>query len=78
MAYLPSASMGTALEMYEAAQAGATVLTITPLAANWVVRAYSDEIFADLPGLEAYLSSDRLGELLHRKGPQRARLAPPR
>jgi nucleoside 2-deoxyribosyltransferase len=38
IAYLPQASMGTALEMWEAWRAGVPVIAITPLAANWVVR----------------------------------------
>jgi hypothetical protein len=74
VAYLPSASMGTALEMYEAARHGAAVLTITPLSANWVVRAYSDHIFPDLQAFEAFLSTGSLAELLSRKAfPNRPR-----
>ncbi|HUS92866.1 MAG TPA: hypothetical protein VM695_13490 [Phycisphaerae bacterium] len=64
VAYLPSASMGTAIEMHEAARAGAVVLSVTPMAANWVVRAYSDRIFTDLESFEAFLGSGGLGELL--------------
>ena len=64
LAWLPSASMGTAIEMHEAARAGALVLTVTPMAANWVVRAYSDRIFADLAELEAFLASPEAAELL--------------
>lgn len=67
VAYLPSASMGTALEMYEAARAGATVLTITPLAANWVVRAYSDRVFADVGRFEDFLKTGKLPPLVRRK-----------
>lgn len=68
IAYLPSASMGTAIEMYEAWRGGAMVLTITPLAANWVVRSYSDRVFADLAGLEAFLAQGGLEELARQKG----------
>ncbi len=39
IAYVPTASMGTALEMYRAYQAGVPVVTISPLATNWVVKA---------------------------------------
>ena len=67
VAYLPSASMGTALEMYAAARAGAVVLTITPLAANWVVRAYSDRIFADVRAFEHFLQAGKLAALLKLK-----------
>ena len=64
LAWLPSASMGTAIEMHEAARAGALVLTVTPMAANWVVRTHSDRIFADLAELEAFLASPEAAELL--------------
>ena len=64
VAYLPSASMGTAVEMHEAARGGAVVLTITPMAANWVVRAYSDRIFPDVEALERFLADGGLAELL--------------
>lgn len=64
VAYLPSASMGTAVEMYEALRGGAIVLAITPMAANWVVRAYSHKIFPDLPAFESFLASGELANLL--------------
>jgi hypothetical protein len=64
VAYLPSASMGTAIEMTEAVRAGAVVLTITPLAANWVVRAYSDAVFPDVASFEAFGASGKLARLM--------------
>jgi len=67
IAYLPGASMGTAIEMHEAARNGAAVLAITPLKANWVVRAYSDEIFPDIPAFERFLAVGGLEKLLLRK-----------
>ena len=68
IAYLPSASMGTALEMYEAWRNGAIVLTVTPLAANWVVQSYSDAILSDLEQLEAFLGSGEFDALAVAKG----------
>ena len=68
VAYVPSASMGTAIEMYEAARNGAVVLTISPMAGNWVLRAYSDRIFADLAAFESFLASGELDVLLESKG----------
>lgn len=61
--YLPSASMGTAIEMYEAYRAGKLVVTISPLAANWVVRLYSHVIVPDLAAFEALLASGQLDTL---------------
>lgn len=72
IAWLPSASMGTAIEMYEARRSGAAVVTITPMAANWVVRAYSDRILPDLAALEDFLASGELGKLQAEKPRQAA------
>jgi len=74
VAYLPEASMGTALEMAAAAEAGAVVLTITPLSANWVVRLYSDRVVPDVAALEELLTGGELAALRARK--RRAREAP--
>ena len=38
IAYVPEASMGTAIEMWEAHQHARVVVTITPLSHNWVVQ----------------------------------------
>jgi hypothetical protein len=74
VAYLPSASMGTAIEMYRAWQCGAVILTITPMTANWVVRAYSDRIFPDVESFEAFLDTDELHQLItHKRRTKRAK-----
>ncbi len=67
VAYLPGASMGTAIEMYEAACNRTVVLTISPLEANWVVRAYSDRVFPDITAFEAFLAAGELHGILARK-----------
>ena len=67
IAYVPSASMGTAIEMYEAASGGAVVLTITPMDANWVIRAYSDRIFPDFAAMEVFFAGGELDKLLESK-----------
>jgi hypothetical protein len=51
VAYLPEASMGTAIEMWQAHRNGAQVLTISPMVANWVVKLLSSRVF---PSLEAF------------------------
>ena len=50
IAYVPTASMGAALEMYVAHERGVPVVTISPLAENWVVRALSRWVFPDMEG----------------------------
>jgi hypothetical protein len=69
--WLPEASMGTAVEMLSAARGRAVVLTVTPMSANWVVRAYSDVVLADLDALDDFLAGDELERLLERKQRER-------
>jgi len=57
VAYVPSASMGTAIEMWSAYQSGVRVYTISPLADNWVVHSLSERIFPDIPAFTAFVAS---------------------
>ena len=68
IAYVPSASMGTAIEIYEAARNNAIVLTISPMTPNWVLRAYSHRIFPDVEALEQFIATDGLDELIESSG----------
>lgn len=56
VAYLPEASMGTAIEMWEAYNHRVPVWTITPMKYNWVVRITSTKIFSSIEELEDYLA----------------------
>ena len=56
--------MGTAVEMWEAHRAGATILAITPLEHNWVVRFLSHHVFRDLEEFEVSIRSGELATLL--------------
>jgi len=58
--YLPEASMGSSIEMWEAHHRGNPVFTITPLASNWVVRILSDRV---LPGIGEFEQFVRSGEM---------------
>ena len=60
VAVLPEASMGTAIEMWEAYQHGALVVTISPMKHNWAVKYLSHELYADMPEFETALESGRL------------------
>ena len=64
IAYVPQASMGTAIEMWEAAQAGKLVVAISPLAHNWAIRFCSHRIYSTLPEFAEALESGELEELL--------------
>jgi hypothetical protein len=48
VAYVPEASMGTAIEMWEAHRHARKVVTITPLIHNWVVQLTSDAVYRDV------------------------------
>ena len=58
VAYVPQASMGTAIEMWQAFQAGARIYTISPLTENWVVKFLSDRVFATLDEFIQFVEGD--------------------
>jgi len=60
VAYLPAASMGTAIEMWEAYHHGVAVVCISPMAKNWTIRFLSHAIYPDLAAFEADLASGQL------------------
>jgi len=60
VAFAPEASMGTAVEMWEAWKNGAIVAAISPMSENWVIKFLSDVLYADL---DAFLNALRSGEL---------------
>jgi hypothetical protein len=60
VAYVPSASMGTAIEMWNAHQSSVPVYTICPLADNWVVRSLSQRIFPDMGAFAMFVASGGL------------------
>jgi len=60
IAYVPSASMGTAVEMWSAYQGSVRVYTISPLADNWVVHSLSERIFPDVAAFAAFVASGGL------------------
>ena len=64
LAFVPEASMGTAIEMWEAYCAGRTVVTISPLKHNWAVKFLSHVLYADVEEFEAELKSGRLARRL--------------
>ena len=66
IAYVPEASMGTAVEMWEAYRAGKPILTISPLAGNWVVRFLSTRVFPSLETFESFVAEGELERLLER------------
>ena len=63
LAYVPEASMGTAIEMWEAYEHGrGAVVTISPMHHNWAVRFCSDLVYADNETFEKELISGTLAQ----------------
>ncbi|QDU95750.1 hypothetical protein [Lignipirellula cremea] len=63
IAFVPEASMGTAIEMWEAHEhGGGAVIAISPLDKNWAVRFCSHAIY---PTLEAFETALIAGEIEH-------------
>ncbi len=63
IAYTPEASMGTAIEMWQAYQAGVPIITISPMTANWVIRHLSDVVLPDLDSFRAWAAGDGFDKL---------------
>jgi hypothetical protein len=64
LAFVPEASMGTAIEMWEAHQHGRAVIAISPLDHNWSVKFCSHEIYPDVAAFEAALADGRVRQLI--------------
>ena len=70
--YVPEASMGTALEMWEAYRGGKPIFAISPLVYNWVVRCLATRVFADLEEFCAFVASGDFERSLRSTAGQRA------
>lgn len=64
VAFVPEASMGTAIEMYEAYRSGVPVLTVSPMETNWSVRLLSERVFPDLAAFEEFARDGGVARLL--------------
>ena len=64
LAFVPEASMGTAIEMWEAYRHGAAVITISPLKHNWAVKFLSHAIYEDLSEFETALESGEIMRII--------------
>jgi hypothetical protein len=70
VAFVPEASMGTAIEIWEAKQGDAVVVTISPMKHNWAVKFLSDLLY---PDLDAFLVDMETGRLERQIQLQRSR-----
>lgn len=60
VAFVPEASMGTAVEMWEAYRNGVSIFCISGLTENWVVKLLSSQVFATLEAFEAFVTNGGL------------------
>ncbi|WP_254507316.1 hypothetical protein [Anatilimnocola floriformis] len=60
IAFVPEASMGTAIEMWEAWRANRVVIAISPLTLNWTIKYCSHLVYVDLVSFQADLASGDL------------------
>jgi len=63
IAYLPEASMGTAIEMWQAYGEGVPILSISPMTVNWVVKFLSAWVFATLEDFAEFVASGGLEKM---------------
>lgn len=62
--YVPQASMGSALEMWAAYEAGARIIAISEMTRNWVVQSLSAHILPTLDDFLAFIEEGGLSEHL--------------
>ena len=63
IAYLPSASMGTAIEMWRAYEFRVPIISISPLTTNWTIRLLSDRNFETIDDFQAFISENDIGKI---------------
>jgi hypothetical protein len=64
IAYLPEASLGTAVEIWECHKAAVPIVAISPMAHNWVLRFFTDTILPDLDAFARWLTPQTYADLL--------------
>jgi hypothetical protein len=62
--YLPEASMGSAIELWEAFREKTLKMVISPMTGNWVVRILSDRLFQNIETFETFVRSGEMKRLL--------------
>jgi hypothetical protein len=67
LAYLPEASMGTALEIVRACDASTPVICISPLTENWFIRCFSQRVFSSLEAFGDWVKASGLATIVNSK-----------
>ncbi|MGN0911628.1 MAG: hypothetical protein ACI4NV_09490 [Thermoguttaceae bacterium] len=64
VAYIPEASMGTAIEIWEAWKNNKFVVVISPMKSNWVVKYLSDVVYNSLEDFLIDLENGKISQLI--------------
>ena len=64
VAYVPEASMGSAIEMWEARRAGVRIVAISSMEHNWVVKYTADIVVKSIEEFELAFKDGRIKHLL--------------
>jgi len=66
VAYAPRASMGTAIEIWQAFRARSPIVTISPMSENWVIKHLSAALLPNLAAFHAWVASGGLQQVMGR------------
>lgn len=64
IAYLPTVSMGTAMEMWQAFQSHTYIVAVTPHVHHWAIRFTADEVLPDLESLMAKIQDGHFSRVI--------------
>jgi hypothetical protein len=64
IAYLPQASMGSALEIWAAYRAGAPIFIISQMTRNWVIQSLSTHVYSTLEDFLTFVEEGGLSKAL--------------
>ena len=67
VAFVPEASMGTAIELWNAHHAGSLVVCVSGLTKNWVVRYLADMVLTDRAALKEAIANGGLAKAIEAK-----------
>jgi hypothetical protein len=62
IAYLPQASLGTAIEMWEAYNHNIPIISISPMTTNWIIRFVSTRNFETVESFEKFIGDNNIAE----------------
>lgn len=65
IAYLPQASLGTAIEMNRAYERDIPILSISPMTTNWVIRLFTENNFETVEAFEKFINDNDIRYLFN-------------